>query len=148
MQIIWLKMSNELNQVSYSYTVFVSLCVTDTCSTCKVARSCLSTGKVEKLWNFTLEPVVNLIEQHGAHLPVPYSVPFNIAFQVLALNVDIILFFYVMLCSWVNWHHYFSGICCLGYKKHLPYRYGLQVLLKCWYQLARLYGTISQRQQS
>jgi hypothetical protein len=128
MQIIWLQMSKKLNQISYSYTVFIPLYVTSTCFTCKVAGSCLSTGKVEKLWNFTLEPVVNLMEQYGAHLPVPYFVPFNMAFQVLTVSVDM-LFLYVMPYNWVNWHHYFSGICCLGYKKVYPVDRGCRF---CW----------------
>jgi hypothetical protein len=42
---------------------------------------------------FTLELVVNLMEQHWAHLPVLYFIPFNMAFQVLIMNVDIMLFF-------------------------------------------------------
>jgi hypothetical protein len=42
---------------------------------------------------FTLEPLVNLMEQHGAHLPVPYFVPVNMAFKVITINGDIMLFF-------------------------------------------------------
>jgi len=33
------------------------------------------------------------MEQHGAYLPVLYFVPFNMAFQVLTMNVDIMVFF-------------------------------------------------------
>lgn len=45
------------------------------------------------------------MEQHGAHLPVPYFVnhiPVNMSFEVLTMVIVKIMFSYVVLCNFVN----------------------------------------------